>query len=219
MSESVIRNPPSVDVEEVNEAKRLYTHCIVSYASREELQPLLNQTKHYALIHHDILDATSSSPHYHILATFEREKSFTWVRKQVVSAQNTFTESIKGDVEDVIRYFQHIDDASVIKGKTAYSFDKIEFDNKAYWLKRIKSGEKEENPNDTFVDDLISDDYNVQNMARKYGRDFLKNLKSYEYARERMLFEMGELKHVNQLKQEKRRLEEAIALLSEYNNL
>lgn len=211
----VVRNPPQEL--EFDESKRLYTHCIVSYASREELQPLLNQTRHYALIYHDVIDATSSSPHYHILATFEREKSFNWVRKQVVSSQNTFTEAIKGDVDDVLVYFRHADDNSIKAGKTPYSFERIEFDNVDYWNKRIKSGEKEVNPNDQFVDDLISDDYNVQNMARKYGRDFLKNIKQYEYARERMLFEMGCFEHVNRLKVEKKRLEDAIALLTEDN--
>lgn len=173
------------------ETKRLYTHCIVSYASIEELQPLLSRTKHHAYIKHWATDEDeSNSEHYHIIATFEREKSFAWVRKQVKSEQNTFTEPLKGDIEDVLEYFIH-------GGKSGhghkYEKDEIVYDDISYWQKRAGTGEKEEDKNEAFMDDLLASDFSVEKMCRKYGRDFAKNMRKYVECREYILIiERGE---------------------------
>lgn len=196
-----------------DEKKRLYTHCIVSYASLEELQPLLSQAKHYAYVFHfKCVEDNSSSPHYHILATFEREKSFAWVRKQVQSTQNTFTEPLKGDVEDILDYFTHKNEPT--KGQY---IDSIVYDDYEYWKRRARSGDKEENVNDTFVDDLISADFSIERMSRKYGRDFIKNYKSYLDARNAILFERGQSQLMLETRAYLQNLDEAIACIDEYN--
>lgn len=173
-------------MENTKNSARYYTHVIVSYAKIEELLPLLEQAKHFAWIYHDKVEEDNSpGPHYHILATFERAKSFQWVRKQVVSEQNTFTELLEGDIDDVLTYFTH--EKETHKGQ--YTKNEIVYDDEEYWTKRRKDGDNEENKNDVFINDLCSDNFSVERMARLYGRDFLKNLKSYVYARQVILAE------------------------------
>jgi hypothetical protein len=199
---------------EENEVKRFYTHCVVSYASLEELQPLLSQAKHYAYVFHfKCAEDNSSSPHYHILATFEREKSFAWVRKQVKSDQNTFTEPLKGDVDDIFQYFTHQNEPD--KGQYV---DSIVYDDYEYWKRRARTGDKEENKNDTFVDDLISPDFSIEKMSRKYGRDFIKNHKAYIEARKAILFERGEHDILIETKEQQALIESATRVNDLYSS-
>lgn len=163
-----------------NKLKRYYTHSVISYATLDEIKPLLATAKHWAYICHD-KDITDK--HYHVLLTFHRAKSFEWVRKQVISDQNTFTTTVKGDIDDVLNYFTH----EGLEGKARYNVEDIEYDDIDYWNKRRGTGEVEENKNDEFVDDLISKHYSVEYMARKYGRDYIKNWERYESARNKML--------------------------------
>lgn len=209
------------NVENVDDvAKRRYTHCLVSYASIDELKPLLSQCKHYAYIYHD-LDKTS--PHYHVIATFDREKSLAWIRKQIPSDQNTFGQSIKGDVDDVLLYFTH----TKTKGeKHIYDKSLIVYDCEDYWRKRSKDDSGEENPNDVFMDDLLSPSMSLEVMGRKYGRDFLKNMQSYLKARDFILeerrakeftdkaIELEERRKAMELEEQRRRTDEAIAWLN-----
>lgn len=195
MSE-IVRNPPQLE-EEVDTTKRSYTHCIVSYATLLELTPLLDKAKHYAYVLHDrVEEDNSNGAHYHIIATFEQQKSFNWVRKQVVSEQNTFTEPVKGDIDDVLAYFAH-------EGQSGHGYhygrENIVFDDKKYWSLRSKTGDREENTNDVFMDDLLSSDFSVEKMCRKYGRDFAKNFKSYLMCRAYVLEERNE-KNFNELR-------------------
>lgn len=165
--------------------ERHYTHSIVSYASIEDIRRLLDKAKAWAYILHD--KDEGKAPHYHIVATFSEQKSFKWVREQVISAtnQNTFSEAIKGEIGDVLDYFIH-------KGwtdKYQYSNEDIVYSNREYWDKRLERGEDEENKNDTFMDDLLSSDFSAEKMGRKYGRDFIKNFKSYNEFRKMVLYE------------------------------
>jgi hypothetical protein len=202
---------------EVESKTRLYTHVIVHYGTVEELKGLFNQARHYAYIVHDRTEGTDK--HIHAIITFEREKSFAWVRKQVVSEQNTFTEPLKGDVQDVLEYFTH-------KGtdKEQYEEKEIVYDNKSYWQKRAKSGEREENKNDEFVDDLTSPNYSVEFMSRKYGSDYMRNMLRYEEVRYAILNERKyksqseeEQKQLKEREDAKKRLEEGIAYLNQLN--
>jgi hypothetical protein len=208
-----MKEEKTVETVEEKETKRYYTHCIVSYASLEEVQPLLEQAKHYAYVLHDkVVEDSSNGVHYHIIATFEREKSFAWVRKQVHSDQNTFTEPLKGDVEDMLEYFTHKNEPE--KGQY---HDSIVYDDYEYWKRRARTGDKEENKNDTFVDDLISSDFSIERMSRKYGRDFIKNYKSYLDARNAILFERGQNNLVQETRAFQSDLDEAIACIDDYN--
>ena len=165
------------------EQQRFYTHSIVSYASIEEIRRLLEQAKAWAYIKHDKDEGKDT--HYHIVATFSQAKSFRWVRNQVVSTQNTFTEPIHGEVGDVLDYFTH-------KGfveKYQYSETDIVYSDKEYWERRIRNCDTEkEDKNEAFLNDLLSPNFSVEEMARKYGRDFIKNYKQYHQFRHHCLY-------------------------------
>ena len=164
--------------------QRFYTHSIVSYATLDECVPLLQKSKHYAYIVHD---KDVADKHIHILATFSTMQSITAVRKLVVSSQNTFSQECK-DVEALLDYFTHENEENE---KFKYSKRDIGYDDYEYWRKRINNGEVVESANDMFVDDLLSEKMSLEFMARKYGRDFMKNYKSYLDFRREVLFERG----------------------------
>lgn len=163
--------------------QRHYTHSIVSYASLDELRRLLEQARAWAYIKHDKdVDETgrSRAEHFHVIATFSEKKSFKWVRNQVVSTQNTFSEAVHGEVSDVLDYFTHKSNPE----KYQYNAENIVYSDVEYWERRTHNcGTSKEDANEAFVDDLLSDNYNAVEMARKYGRDFIKNIKNYEYFR------------------------------------
>ena len=158
--------------------ERYYTHSIVSYASEEEIRRLLDQAKAWAYIKHD-KDTNENGllreTHFHIIATFDRAKSFKQVREMVCSKQNTFTEAIKGEIGDVLDYFTH----KGIAEKYHYDEADIVYSDRNYWKRRINNGEDEEDKNEAFMDDLLARDFSAEKMGRKYGRDFIKNYRHY----------------------------------------
>lgn len=154
---------------------RFYTHSVITYNSIDCCFDLLNASKHYAYIIHD-RDKTDT--HIHILCTFSREKSITAVRKLVNGNQNTFSQECR-DVEDLLDYFTHDNEPD----KERYSTDSIVYDNIDYWKKRIKDVDIAEDKNEMFIEDLMSKDMTLEFMAKKYGRDFIKNCKHYMHFR------------------------------------
>lgn len=168
--------------------ERHYTHSIVSYASEKEIRRLLDQAKAWAYIKHD-KDTEESGKlrdtHFHIIATFDRAKSFKQVREMVDSKQNTFTEAIKGEIDDVLSYFTH----KGIAEKYHYDEADIVYSDRDYWKRRVNNGEDEESKNEAFMDDLLASDFSAEAMGRKYGRDFIKNYRSYKDFRDMVLCE------------------------------
>lgn len=151
---------------------RFYTHSIVTYAAFDELFDLFQACTHYAYIRHN-KDTTDC--HFHIIAYFTIPKTVSAVRKLVKSSQNTFSQKVK-QVDGILTYLTHED---VSEEKFVYSKDDIVYDDKSYWDERLADGDVEKHPNDMFVDDLLADDLDLEFMARKYGRDFMKNYKNY----------------------------------------
>lgn len=163
---------------------RFYSFSIVSYASLTEIQNLLQACRHYVYILHDKdvnEDGSLRSPHFHILCTFVQNKSFNSVASLVVSSQNTFVQQLL-DVGGAFAYLTHQNNPE----KFQYNSDDLVSDNLDYWLDKIPEYENKSSKNDEFVDDLLSDDFDVVAMARKYGRDFIKNLNRYETFRFRV---------------------------------
>ena len=163
---------------------RFYSFSIVSYASLSEIQNLLQACRHYVYILHDKdvnEDGSLRSPHFHILCTFVQNKSFNSVASLVVSSQNTFVQQLQ-DVGGAFAYLTHQNNLE----KFQYNSDDLVSDNLDYWLDKIPEYENKSSKNDEFVDDLLSDDFDVVAMARKYGRDFIKNLNRYESFRFRV---------------------------------
>lgn len=170
-------------------SSRFYSFSIVSYADLSELSPLLSSCRHYVYILHDKdvnEDGSSRSPHFHILCTFVQNKSFNSVASLVVSSQNTFVQQLQ-DVGGAFSYLTHQNSPE----KFQYNSNELISDNLDYWLDKIPEYENKTSKNDEFVDDLLSDNFDVVAMARKYGRDFIKNISKYENFRFRVLKTIG----------------------------
>ena len=169
--------------------KRYYSFSIVSYASADEISSLISGCRHYVYILHDKdvnEDGSPRSPHFHILCTFAQNKSFNAVASLVVSKQNTFVQQLV-DVGGAFSYLTHQNNPE----KFQYNSDDLVSDDIDYWIDRIPDYEEKKNKNDEFVDDLLSDDFDVVAMARKYGRDFTKNISKYESFRFRVFKDIG----------------------------
>lgn len=164
-------------VQIANKSARGYSFGIVSYASIEELQPLLKTAKHYAYILHDKDEGKDA--HYHIYATFHTAKSFKGVCGLVESEQNTFAELLKGSADDLLSYFTH----SNALNKYQYDASEIVYDNDSKYWSRGANKEAKEQENGQFLEDLLSAK-SLREMAIKYGRDFMRNYQSYANFRE-----------------------------------
>lgn len=160
---------------------RFYTHSVVTYNPIECCFDLLNVCNHYAYIVHD-RDPTDT--HIHILCSFSIQKSIKAVRKLVVGEQNTFSQECE-DVEALLEYFTHDNEPD----KVPYPKENIVYDNESYWKKRIKDVDSSSDKNEMFVNDLMADDMTLLFMAKKYGRDFIKNVKSYLLFRKLLVIE------------------------------
>lgn len=177
MSSSAIRDSSSTS----KGPSRFYTLSLISYATEEEIWGLLQHAKHWCYAFHDKdvkEDGTPKEPHWHIVCTFAREKSCAWARKQIASAtgQNTLAQPIQHDLADTVEYLWHQNDSD----KFQYSRDIVKWDDVTYWAHRLGESESTPNPNDEFMDDLLAvNGFSVELMARRYGRDFIKNVRAY----------------------------------------
>lgn len=176
---------------------RAYTWFIVTYATGDEYKPLLNTAKHWALAYHDqdfiVQDdgtKTPKEPHTHIIVTFDRAYSLKQVREMVESKSNTLAQACNTKdkqgrevVRGMFKYLCHEEE----NPETKYIYDKSRrrTDDDAYWQKRIGEELTTMQGGDFFLDDLLADDFSCVNMAKKYGRDFMKNYGRYcEFRRE-----------------------------------
>lgn len=169
----------------VEARKRFYTYTGVSYATLEEIKPLLQSAKEWAYILHDKDELSNGEPrpkHYHVLLAYESNQTYRKLLKLVKSDQNTFIQGLKRCVGNIMDYFIHATEAS--KEKFQYDEDDIVYSDKDYWHKRLgwqSSEDKSETAtNETFLEDLLSSEYDPVTMARKYGRDFIRNSERYE---------------------------------------
>lgn len=162
--------------------ERRYSHSLVTYATEEEFAPILELAKHYAYIKHDKdvnEDGTPKETHYHILITFEREKSLAWIRKHIASDQNTLSQPIKS-IGEAFEYLWHKND----KSKAQYEKAEVITDSYKYWERYSEEDVETDDKNEMFVNDLMAEDYSPIKMAKKYGRDFIRYFKQYNDFRE-----------------------------------
>lgn len=152
--------------------KRAYTFSMVSYARRSEIEPLLQKAKHWAIISHEN-DVNTNGAHFHILVTFAQQKSFSQVCTYVESEQNTFAQEIQGTIGDVLTYWTHKN----CPEKTQHDKSEIEFDDERYWGRYDE--EIQDDANEAFINDLIAQT-SQHEMARRYGRDYMKNFAKYQ---------------------------------------
>lgn len=159
-----------------------YAWGFISYAEPHEFLPLLAQAQHWCYIKHDKDDKVA---HYHILARFATEKSLSSCRKLQCGTQNLLGKplnSIKAQMK-MMAYLTHDTAKARQDGKHIYNPDDIVYKaNDNYWEKQFeKEAEARDNEdkNEAFLKDLIDENMAIYEMARRYGRDFIKNFRSY----------------------------------------
>ena len=147
---------------------------LMTYSSPEEFQTLLDKSTHFAYAYHDKDD---NEPHYHVLVHFESARTGYACIKDIKSSSNTFLEEASNPVA-CYEYLTHKNDLD----KYQYTDDIIISHNPVYWknyLPSVRDRPKADLEAD-FLEDLISPDVlDLVYMAKKYGRDFIKNYRSY----------------------------------------
>ena len=157
------------------EKRRLYSWSLITYGTEEEIKRICNEAQHYAYIYHGAEEG--KEPHYHILATFKTWKSLTSLKVILNNGQNILGQKLI-DKLAAYRYLTHKDNPE----KVQYNDEDIRSDNKTFW------GEEEKEDTIQMLEDIINK-VSYRDMARKYGKDFIKNFESYRYYAELMKFE------------------------------
>jgi hypothetical protein len=188
---------------------------LMTYATLEECQPLFDNCKHFAYCHHDKdtrEDGELKEPHTHILVCFNGSKSLEQIRTLINSQQNTFGENQRKvgqkwqplNKTACFRYLLHSDDTE----KYQYDEECRVTDSDEFWSKYAEY----KNPfgtscDDTFYQDLLAPyrstwDF-MDTMSRKYGRDFIKNYRTFEQYREDMRIADLEQQEIDMLNEQK----------------
>lgn len=173
MSPSKQRNPPS---------PRTHVWSVVTYPTDEDLLRLGvdPHITHYAYIVHDKDVLESGEPkekHVHILIRFSESLSFQHVcnylqRAVFTSGCTVLVEPMKSRAK-AWRYLTHKDNPE----KHQYSETDIKTDSAAFWADKASESIFDKPDNDDFLRDLMT--ASPIQLARKYGRDYIKNFSSY----------------------------------------
>lgn len=145
--------------------------------------------------------------HFHVCLVLERARRLSdvigWFKECKDSKgekANTMAEAVTS-LESLEDYFTHSDEASQEKGKHQYAEEDLKvladvpsaFDFKTTWDKTggMNRDEKAEEENAQLIDDILGK-VSFREMARRYGRDYMKNYKVYrEYCANILLEESG----------------------------
>lgn len=141
--------------------------------------------KHFAFIQHDNDKEINESGvevskplHTHLLIVFNQNVSVRQIKERILeyTQHNTFGQPLK-DINGAYRYLTHKDD----KDKYQYD-DNLIISNDNYFSKPrdLLNPNKEVNEISQMIDDYLSN-VGYRTMAIKYGKDFIKNFKSYQY--------------------------------------
>lgn len=152
--------------------QRLYRWSLITYASFDDFKPLLEKSLHYAYIYHD---KDNNEPHYHILVTFSQHISLSAIKKLIDSNQNTLGQPLK----DNLAMFEYLTHENLSETeKEIYSTESRICDNLAFWTSATVDKDQE---NEQFIDDLLN--LSAYEMAKKYGRDYIRNYERYKLFR------------------------------------
>lgn len=168
------RKLPKSVVEELRQ--RAGNWFIETYLSPAEFHYALDKMSHWAYIYHDRDykdDGTLKEPHYHIVARYSNFRTGFAVLKDFVGNQNSFCEKCKS-LQASYDYLTHKNEPD----KTLYDDIEIVHHNPVYWESFIPS--VRDRTSLDLVEDLLSESaLDLREMAKKYGRDFIKNYKAY----------------------------------------
>lgn len=145
--------------------------------------------------------------HFHVCLVLERARRLSdvigWFKECKDSKgekANTMAEAVTS-LESLEDYFTHSDEVSQEKGKHQYAEENLKvladvpsaFDFKTTYDKTggMNRDEKAEEENAQLIDDILGK-VSFREMARRYGRDYMKNYKVYrEYCANILLEERG----------------------------
>lgn len=149
--------------------ERFYSFWIVTYHTNKAIiDDFVSNCFKYAYILHDKDD---TDPHYHILCSFKQNKSFESVRQLFPSGQNTIVKRLV-DKFGSYSYLSH----QFEPDKFHYNPSDIVCNDLNYFVERTTNAID----NDAFISDLMPDSgLSYRDLAIKYGRDFIRNFKSY----------------------------------------
>lgn len=160
---------------------RARQYFIRTYLKPEEFEPILKAARNWAYILHD---KDGGEPHYHIIAVFKNARTEDGIRAIIPDTQQTRIEVVKNGIEACYKYLTHEDNPE----KHHYSKDEIQSNGKKYF----EEDKAEDETAEQIIDDILQG-LSLRELARRYGRDFMRNWKKYiEYARCVMVQESGE---------------------------
>lgn len=161
--------------------ERYYSFKGVTYLSEETLREKLRHKdiKQWAYIEHDKdknEDGTQKEPHKHLLVITKANKSIDAMRRIFESEEgNTLFKPID-EIQHDYRYLTHKDDET----KYQYESENIKTSSLEYWAKVSKDEDTESRTNEDFINDLEDPTKTRRDLAIKWGRDYMKNFRSYE---------------------------------------
>lgn len=141
---------------------------LVTYASVVEFSPLLAQCEHYAYIYHD---KDGVEPHYHLLCVFKNPRALKGLQDTIKSDQNTLGEPVKSSLEEMYKYLTHERETD----KVLYPKESIVCDSVGFWESLTA---EEGSITDSMIDDILQG-LPLRLLARRYGRDYMRNYKAY----------------------------------------
>lgn len=153
---------------------------IRTYLNPDEFEPIIKAAKNWAYILHD---KDGGEPHYHIIAVFKNARTEDGIRATIPSTQQSRIEIVKNGIEACYRYLTHEDNPE----KYHYSKDEIISNGNGYF----EDNKAENETAEQMLDDILQG-LSLRELARRYGRDFMKNWRKYtQFAYNVMLQEDG----------------------------
>ena len=202
---------------------------LMTYATEEEFTRILREKapfiKGVSYIFHD---KETAEPHYHIALELKRSRKgqaiirwFKGLKDSKGELANTLGEEVIS-VSALHDYFLHQDEKSTVEGKHQYKEEDIKvigeipdaWNYVTAWEKAEAQAELKEQKADEveqMLDDIISE-VPSREMARRYGRDFMKNAYLYrKFAAEIVLEETNDLEKAFRLERFESKVMERVA--------
>ena len=143
---------------------------LITYLPEETFLPILeNNIQKYAYILHD---KDGVKPHWHIVTYTTNPRARNGIKELFPAEQTTLIERIKVSRKKVFEYLTHKNE----KDKHQYTAEEVKTNDAEFWEK----DEAENKSTDSLIDDIIAG-VPFRELARRYGRDYIKNYTTYNH--------------------------------------